>query len=227
MASHKPPAGCSCPKEGRPWPGPVGVLDLQLPTGAWLRGVFWCAGKPACWAFDRTIKRCPGRSQRQPASSDTLGKRSRSWRAILPKYLSPRTTRLRALPPLPPGRPCPWPPSAPLNSMQAGLPEKFGGLTPRPGVWPRGRTASTSALLLQGDARDKTWHASSSCTEECAAAISVPESREVPTPHATRPARSSEVLQASRAAPRRSAARAIRGDGEPSHDEGFGTSAWS
>ena len=147
-------------KEGRPWPGPVGVLDLQLPTGACLRGVFWCAGKPACWAFDRTTKRCPGRSQRQPASSDTLGKRSRSWRAILPKYLSPRTTRLRALPPLPPGRPCPWPPSAPLNSMQAGLPEKFGGLTPRPGVWPRGRTASTPALLLQGDARDKTRHAS-------------------------------------------------------------------
>ena len=100
-------AAALCAKEGRPWPGPVGVLDLQLPTGACLRGVFWCAGKPACWAFDRTIKRCPGRSQRQPASSDTLGKRSRSWRAILPKYLSPRTTRLRALPPLPPGRPCP------------------------------------------------------------------------------------------------------------------------
>ena len=51
--------------------GPVGVLDLQLPTGAWWPGSFCRAGKPACWASDRTTKRCPGRSQRQPASSDT------------------------------------------------------------------------------------------------------------------------------------------------------------
>ena len=109
------------------------------------------------------------------------------------KYLSPRTTRPRTLPLVWPGRPCSWPPSEPPNSRAARLRENFGGLTSWPGGWARERTASTLALLLRGDDRNQTGHASSPYPEDCAAAISAPICCARPTLHATMPARSTSA----------------------------------
>ena len=151
-------------KEGAPLSGPWGVLDLQLLTGTWPGAVFWCVGKPTCWAVARTARGGPGRSQRGLKGLDT--KRIDTIDELAQQKARPRT-RVRALPAYGSARVHSWAPLEPPNSGGSSRwKEREVG---NPGRAPWSRTPACGVVQLRRDGRganDKRQSSSTSTEDD-------------------------------------------------------------